>query len=183
MKSRPNKLDPFAGRLKEWAAEGKTLQQMREALRSDGCSCSLSSLSDYLARQRQAAQEQEMFGLIASGGRMNKELDAAFASNPAPGIERLIEISKSLVMSLQVQGMANPDNLRLANSMQQTVLNFLSGETRARIETRKLEQGERKLAILEAKAALGDSAKGVLEDTALNEEQRSARMRELFGMS
>ena len=183
MKARANKLDPFSGRIKEWAAEGKTLAAMREQLKADGCSCSLSSLSDYLARCRQEALEADLFAQIASGGRMNREMDAAFAANPAPEIERLIQVSKTLVMSLQVKGVADPKMLGLANAMQQTVLNYLSGRTRAEIETRKLEQGERKLAILEAKAALADSAKGVLEDTALNEEQRSARMRELFGMS
>jgi DNA-binding phage protein len=182
-KSRANKLDPFAERLREWSAEGKTLKQMQDALREDGCACSLSSLSDFLARARQASLEEAMFAQIASGGQMNRQLDVAFKENPAPDIERLIQVTKTLVMSLQVKGVADPRLLSLANSMQQTVLDYLSGKTKAEIEQRKLEQGERKLVILEAKAKLADQAKGVLEDRALSEEQRASRMRELFGMA
>jgi DNA-binding phage protein len=182
-KSRPNKLDPFAERLREWTAEGKTLKQMQDALREDGCACSLSSLSDFLARRRQASLEEAMFAQIASGGAMNRQLDSAFKENPAPDIERLIQVTKTLVMSLQVKGVADPRLLSLANAMQQTVLNYVSGRTKAELEARKLEQGERKLAILEAKAKQADAAKGLLEDGELSATQRESRMRELFGMA
>ena len=144
MKQRANKLDPFSGRIKEWAAEGKTLAAMREQLKADGCSCSLSSLSDYLARCRQELLEANLFAQIASGGRMNREMDAAYAANPAPEIERLIQVSKTLVMSLQVKGVGDTKMLGLANSMQQTVLNYLSGRTRAELEARKIELAESK---------------------------------------
>ena len=44
-------------------------------------------------------------------------------------------------------------------------------------------QDDRKLKLLESKAAKADAAEGILQDKALNEQERAARMRELFGMS
>jgi phosphoribosylanthranilate isomerase len=183
VKARPNKLDPFAARLDELEREGKTLAQMQAALLDDGCAVSLSGLSDFLSRRRQERAEQDMFALIASGGKMNRELDAAFKANPAPQVERLIDLSKTVIMSLQVHGQANPALLKLASSMQATVLSFVSGQTRFAVEQEKLRQGDRKIKLLEEKAKLADQARGVMGDTALSEEQRTSRMRELFGMS
>jgi hypothetical protein len=139
-----NKLDPFAERLVEWRAEGLTLAKMREQLALDGCVVGISSISDYCLRLEREAQEKELFATIATGGRMNRELDAAFAKDPAPEIEQLIRVSKTLIMSLQVQGVANPKLLALANSMQETVLTYLSGRTKAELEARKLELSESK---------------------------------------
>ena len=45
------------------------------------------------------------------------------------------------------------------------------------------EQEDRKIAVLERKAALLDQAKGVMEDKELTEAQRAARMREVFGIA
>src|SRR4051812_10024379 len=95
-----NKLDPFAERLDTWRAEGKTLAEMVKALSDDGCSASPSSISEYLSRRQQASMEREFFAQIATGGRMNKELDAAYKENPEPAIEQLIRMSKTLIMSL-----------------------------------------------------------------------------------
>jgi hypothetical protein len=144
MKQRPNKLDPFGERLDAWAAEGRTLAQMREELRKDGVTVAVSQIGEFLARRRQAALEERLFGMISNGARMNSELDRAYEAAPAPEVERLIQVTKTLIMSLQVEGAANPDFLKLANSMQQTVLNYLTGVNRARIEERKLELQESK---------------------------------------
>lgn len=173
MKARANKLDPFAERLREWAAEGKTLQQIQAELLKDGCTSSISSIGDYLSRLRQEDLESKLFATIATGGRMNRELDAAFASNPEPDVERLIQVSKTLIMSLQVQGVANPKMLALANAMQQTVLSYLSAKTKAALEARKLELSESKYRdlvaekkrVIEAELAKAKRKGGISKDT------------------
>lgn len=178
-KNRPNKLDPFAARLDEWVAEGKTLSQMQQGLAADGCVSSLSSLSEYLSRRRSAALERELFERIASGGRMNQELDTAYRENPAPDIERLIQVSKTLIMTLQVQGAANPKLLTLANNMQQTVLTYLSGRTKAELESAKLKLGERKIVLLEEAAERARRTEEVL-DANVSAEEQAKRIREIF---
>lgn len=173
MKQRANKLDPFKERLREWEAAGKTLMQMQTELQADGCRCALSSIGDYLARMRQEDMERSLFAMIATGGRMNRELDAAFEKNPEPDVERLIQVTKTLIMSLQVQGTANPKMLGLANSMQMTVLSYLSGKTKAALEARKLELSESKYRDLvaekkraiEAELAKAKSTGGISKET------------------
>src|SRR5208282_3308710 len=122
MKARKSILDPFRDQLEAWDAEGLTLMDMQKKLAELSCGVSIGLLSGYLERRRSESLQSKLFTLIASGGRMNSELDAAFKANPEPDIEQLIRLTKTLVMSLQVQGQANPDLLSLANSMQQTVL-------------------------------------------------------------
>lgn len=187
MKARPNKLDPFAARIDEWEREGKTLAQMQVALVDDGCRVALSSLSEFLARKRQEQAEREMFSLIASGGKLNQELEAAFQANPAPEVERLIDLSKTLIMSLQVNGRANPKLLNLANSMQQTVLDYVSGKTRAALDGEKLKQGDRRLKVLEAKVGEARSEIAKLRDpkAELGEDERKAivaKVDEILGL-
>jgi hypothetical protein len=184
MKARPNKLDQFAARLDEWAAEGKTLAEIQAALKADGCVSSLSSLSDYLARRRSEQLEGKLFETIASGGRMNQELDAAYASNPAPDIEQLIRVSKTLIMSLQVQGAANPKMLALANSMQQTVLNYLSGRFKGELELKKLELAQERFQVECCEKFLAwfkdAKAKEIAESSLGNSEKIAALRQEYF---
>jgi hypothetical protein len=182
-KQKASKLDPYAESLRGLDKEGKTLAEMQEWLKAEGVTVSSGRLSEFLESLRQAEDEQRIFGLIASGGRMNSELDKAYEENPAPGIDRLITVTKSLVMSLQVKGAADPKLLSLANSMQQTVLNYTTGVTKAALEQQKLSIAERKLKLLETKAQQADQAKGILENKELSEEQKRLRMREVFGIS
>lgn len=179
MKPRESKLDRYAEQLAELEAEKKTLVEMQAWLKAEGCSVSLGRISSFLAAQRQERLHQELFGMIATGARMNKDLDVAFEQNPAPEIERLIQVSKTLIATLQVQGLANPDMLTLANAMQKTVLDYASGKTRAELEVRKLEQQERKIVLLEKKAAAFDQAKDVISSTMTPEEQRQ-RLKEIL---
>lgn len=187
MKARPNKLDRFAEQFPEWVAEGKTLAQIQEQLKLDGCVASLSSISEYLSRLHQKELEEKLFATIATGGRMNKELSQAFERNPAPDVARLIEVTKTLVLSLQVHGVAEPKLLALANSMQQTVLNYLSGLTKAEIEKEKLAQGARRLAVLESNVSKAKAELQKLRDpkAELGEEDRKAivdKVDEILGL-
>jgi len=163
-KQKASKLDPFAETIRGMDKEGKTLAEMQEWLKEEGVSVAASTLSVFLESLRQAESEQALFGLIASGGRMNKELDKAYEENPAPGIDRLIAVTKSLVMSLQVKGAADPKLLNLANSMQQTVLAYTMGQAKAALEQQKLSIADRRTKLMERKAEAYDRAQAALSE-------------------
>ena len=146
MKDKKSKLDPFAETLVQMEAEKKTGREMLAWLKEEGCVCSPSTLSEFLSGLRDKRLENLLFNTIASGARMNKELDLAYGRNPEPAIEQLIRVTKSLVISLQVKGAADPKLLNLANSMQQTVLMFLSGQTKAAHKEREVTLAENKAA-------------------------------------
>jgi hypothetical protein len=181
MKARKSKLDPFAELLDDLELKGENLASMAATLAQRGCTVSLARLSDFLSSRRDGRREAQLFNLVLSGGRMNAELDAAFARNPAPSIEQLIKVTKTLIGSLQVQGVANPEMLSLANSMQATVLNFVSGQTRAEIEKQKLEISREKLDLLKRQAAQAEATESTLANAAMTDEQRAQRIKEIYG--
>ena len=163
-KQKPSKLDPFAESIRALDKEGKKLSEILAWLKDEGCEVSIGRLSEYLESLRQLESEHRIYTLIASGARMNQELDKAYQENPAPDIARLITITKSLVMSLQVKGAADPKLLGLANSMQQTVLNYTTGQTRAALEEKKLSIQDRRTKLLEKKAEAYDRAQAALNE-------------------
>ncbi len=180
-----NKLDPFRARLMEWVAEGKSQREMLGRLKEDGCSCSPSSLSNYLSLRRREDMEAAMLGNVASGREMLRKLDVAYRDNPEPAIAELIRVSKTLILSLQVEGTANPDLLRLSNSMQQTVLNYLSGERKVELEGRKLDLALDKFQFEAAKACLAvlPALKVISQDNGLSDGDKIDAIRlKLFGV-
>lgn len=180
MKPRQSKLDAYAEQLGEWELAGKTLKEMAGELHEQGCDVSLGRLSDYLSSARDAKREAKLFNLVASGGRMNKELDAAFAKNPAPEIAQLIRVVKTLVMSLQLQGETNPEMLDLGNSMLKTVLDFAKLETKR--EEVKLAVDKHQFDATRAAMAKLPELKAIATNKDLSEDQKLEQARlALFG--
>lgn len=58
-----------------------------------------------------------------------------------------------------------------------------AGRAKVKFEERKISISDRRVTLLERKAAQADQAKGIMQDQQLSEDQRAARMRELFGIS
>ncbi len=174
-----NKLDPFAERLVAWRSEGRTISDMQKELLADGCKASQSSISEFLSARQRESDHEEFLRLVASGGEMNRKLDDAYSKNPDPEIGQLIRMGKTLVMTLQVEGAKDQKKLKMAKAWMDTILTFISGRTKAELEKQKLEQGERKLQLLEEKARKADAAEAVTGSN-LSAEQKAERMREIF---
>lgn len=171
-------MDPFAERLTEWFLGGKTLAEAQEQLKQDGCSVSLGRLSEWWEARQSSRREERLLKQIASGARQCKEIAAEFAENPAPEFDTLIRLHRVLILKLSTQGNTDPEMLELVNRMMKPVVQF------ARLQqlAAQIKLDERRVTLLEEKAKLADQAKGVMEDEAMSEEEKAARMRELFGM-
>lgn len=180
MKSKPSKLDAFAERLDEWfGIEKKTLSEVQEQLKLDGCVVSLSRLSDWWAARQSQLMQERLLAQISSGARQCKEVEKEFGNSPPPELETLIKLHRVLILKLSTAAVADPEILSMASQMMKPIIAFAKVQESA--ESRKLD--ERKLALMEAKAVQADKAKGVLENVDLSEDQKSARMRELFGIA
>ncbi len=177
-----SKLDRYAEQLSAMEAEGKTLAEMQAWLKAEACAISLSGLSRWLESARSARSQERFLTLVATGGRQCQELDAAFKKNPEPGIATLIKMFQVIILKLNIEGSANPENLKLADQLSRTALEFINGQTRAEFKRVELDQAERKLKLSEQKAAQADQAKGILQSKDLSEEQKRQRMLELFGI-
>lgn len=179
MKARPSKLDRYAAQLAELDAEKKTLSDICEWLASEGCKSSPSQVSVYLERLRTQRRQDALLVQIASGARQTADVEKQFARNPAPALETITKLYRVLIMQLTTKSVDHPELIEVANGMTKTVMDFVSGQTKAELEKQKLAQSERKLVLLERKAAAFDQAKGVMESQLSPEEQRQ-RLKEIL---
>lgn len=170
-----SKLDPFKERIRDWQAEGKNQIEIRAALAQDGCSISAGRLSVFLSAEHEKDLQEKLFGLIATGGQMNRELDSAFEKNPAPDIERLIAVTKTLVMSLQIKGNADPSLLDIADRQLRTVLDFI--KERGKEEDRKLAREKFLIETDRFMETMLKKAQELLSDNSLTQADRIAAMR------
>jgi len=143
-KPQPSKLDPFAETLVSMELEGKTLKAMIKWLQQEGVTVSYSTLSEYLSALRDKRREKSLLAQITTGARQSKEVQSAFEQNPAPELETLIKLVRVLIMQLSTGGVDNPEMLQLADRMTNTVVMFLSGQTRAAQKEREVTLAELK---------------------------------------
>lgn len=179
MKGKPSKLDKFAERLDEWfGLEKRTLAEVRDLLATEGCVVSCSRLSDWW-QQREASRLQErLLGQITSGARQCKEVERAFAGNPAPELETIVKLHRVLAMQLATAGVADPALLEMAERSTRLVLEF------AKVEDKRsqLALSREKFEFDAAKAVLERAAelRAVAQDGGLGQDAKVDKIRQLL---
>jgi DNA-binding phage protein len=176
MKARQSKLDRFAEQLAELEAERKTLAEMQAWLKEEGCAVSLGRLSEFLDAQRSSRQQERLLAQIASGARQCQEVESALEKNSAPELDTLIKLHRVLILKLSTEGNVDAEQLELVNRMMREVIKFARLEQLA--QQNRIE--ERKLKLLEEKAAQLDKAKEVTESK-LTAEEKQLRMKQILG--
>lgn len=177
-----SKLDQFHEQLVTLESEGKTLLEMQKWLHEEGVAVAQSTISRFLESARSSAAQERILQLVVSGAQHCAEVDRAFSKNPAPELETLIKLFKVLIMKLTTQGAADLEQLRMADQLSRTAIEFISGQTKANFKRIELEQAERKLKIAEEKARQADAARQVTESK-LTPSEKEAEYRRIFGMS
>ena len=184
MKTRPSKLDPHAEKIREWELANRTLEQMAADLAALGCEVSLGRLSSYLARQRRERTLREsrtsLFGMIADGTKSNRELDKVFAENPAPELNRLVQVTKALVLDLKIQavqpdGTLDAQKIEIASSLFREITEVLKLDAKRKDQ----ELDERKIAVMEKKASAFDQVKAAVNQGGITPETLTKIEREL----
>lgn len=185
-KAKSSKLDPFASTLVNMELEKKTLVEMLAWLKEEGVTVGTGTLSDYLSALRSERRQMAVLKLIATGSQQHKEVKAAFAKNPAPHLEELIGLHRMLSFQLATQAVDNPELVKVADQLTRTVMEYVSAQTKAEIEKAKISQGERKLVLLEKKAAAFDQIKALRDVKAeMNDADRKAivaKVDEILGL-
>ena len=163
-KEQKSKLDPFAEGLDEWLGILKmTLAEAQAELAKDGCHVSLSRLSSWWEARCSANLQEKLLAQIAAGASQCKDVEKTFADNPAPQMETIIKLHRVLIMQLSTQSQSNPALLQLADQLTRTALEFASGQTKAELEKQKIALANRRVKLLEQKAAAYDRAQRALE--------------------
>lgn len=178
MKQRKSKLDERAEDLDSWfEGEKLTLDQARAKLAEFGISVSRSRLGTWWESRQAAKMQQVILDRISSGAQSAQQIAKAFDRAPAPEVEALIRLHRFIVHQLAVNGMAEPKLLATASAMMRPVMEWARLEDRAK--DRALD--ERRVALLEKKAAQADETKAVVESD-LDPEEKMRRIRQTFGL-
>lgn len=178
-KQRASKLDQYAEQLTGWfEADKLTLQQAQEKLAAAGCAVSVSRLGAWWGRQQEQRLQDQILQRIASGSDTCTQIEREFTRHPAPEMETLLKVLRVMIMNLSLHGQAQPELLQLAGNLLKPVMEHLKIQERGK--DRELE--ERRVKLLENKAAQADQAREVTESN-LTPEQKMEQYRAIFGMS
>jgi arginine repressor len=169
-----SKLDRYAETLVEMERDKKTLKEMQAWLVAEGVNVVQSTIGRFLESLRSARSQAEVLQLVVTGSQHCKEIDAALGKNPAPELATLINLFKVLIMQLTSKGVADPEMLKLADQLSRTVIESISGQTKAAFKEREIRLAEQKQA--ETKK---DEATKALE-YCLEEAKQSPAVQELF---
>ena len=184
-KEQESKLDAFVERLDQWfGVEKKTLAWVQKQLHLDGCDVSTGRLSEWWSERQSVLAARAMLAQIATGAKQSKEIEAAFAKNPAPELETLIKLQRVIVLQLSTQGAANPDMVKLADQLTNTVISFVSGRTKAEFKERELRLAEDKFQLEFCEKildqALRDKAAAIASSNLSNADKIAAMRKEAF---
>ena len=140
--------------------------------------CGLQVSITALHRWYHKGDEELVLGCIASGAALNRKLDAAYQENPAPEIERLMELNKTLIMQLSVHGAANPALLEIAVTLQRSVLDWVKVEQKRA----ELKLSREKFEFDAAKACLAKlpDLKAVSDQPKLSPDEKAAAIRQIL---
>lgn len=189
MKTRESKLDPHAEKLIAWftpkpeGGEGLTLAQARSRLSELDCAVSVNALSSWWQRYQQKQMQERLLGDITNGGRFNRELEKSLGKNPPPELVVLIKLIQTLIAQLAVSGGLDLNTLKIVKSLTSLVLDFEKSKASHALKTKELDLTERRVKLLEEKAAQFDQAKAALGDGALTEDEKKERIRQIFGLA
>lgn len=137
-KKRESKFDQFAEKLDGWLAgkeeggEGLTLAQACSRLSEFSCVAKVSALSGWWQRRQDVIKERRLLGMITTGADLHKRVRTQFSKDAPPELQTLIDLHRVLVMQMSTQAATNPEMLKLADASLRTVLEFYSGQTKAR---------------------------------------------------
>lgn len=159
-----SKLTPYAPTLLDLKLAGKTLEELRAWLKGEGVTVALSTLADFVSQLLSQRERDQLLDRITSGASQVREVEERFKDNPAPELETVIKIYRVLILQLSTSGQTDPELLKLANRLTQTIMDFISGQTKARLEEQKLAIADRRTKLLEKKADAYDRAQAALTE-------------------
>ena len=109
-----------------------------------------------------------------------EQLKAEMARNPANSEEAIRAAGQRLFMA---EGIIEKDFKKFTGAAKMTTdaTKLQQAEKKIALLTKAGARDERKLAILEAKAALADAAEQVSKNGAMSAEEKQSRMKEIFG--
>lgn len=147
--------------------ENQSFKEVSAWLKDDGVSISATALHDWYSLHSwkvSAASAREVATQARDDAAASGDYDAA----------TLALVKERAYILARTKGASVKDLAMLAD--------IIGESAKLRMKQRDLDLAERRVALLEKKAAQADAAEGVTRDEALTPEQRQAKLREIFGL-
>ena len=140
-----------------------------------GMSSSLAALSSFYKRHcAPVIRERRQLSVVKA-----EALGDAMAADPVNWDDKIVERTKQLAFEFLTADQNDPEAV---SKLLDAVVKARKQEFTERIQTRRADVEERKLAILEAKAKQADEAAGVAANGTMTPEEKQARLKQIFGM-
>ena len=124
-KQKPSKLDPFVERLDQWfGVDKKTIAEVQEQLRLDGCEVSAGRLSQWWEARQSWHRQQRILAQITTSANQAKDVEKLFGDNPPPETETLIKLVRVLIMQYSTQTAADPAMAEIVFNMLKPVIKW-----------------------------------------------------------
>jgi hypothetical protein len=143
-KAKTSQLDRYADVLSAMEAEGKSYGDMVTWLAAEGCDVSVSTVCRFMGKLRDCRQQEKILERIADGAAQIKRVKSAFEKAPAPELETLMDMHKAIVHQLTTEAVDKPELLKLSDQLANTVIAFVTGQTKARQKERQLDLDQKK---------------------------------------
>lgn len=162
--------------LRDKLLAGDSYQACIEWLLVDcGVQSSLASLSAFYKRHcAPVIRERRQLSVIKA-----EALGDAMAADPVNWDEKIVDRTKQMAFEFLT---ADQNDMDAVGKLLDSVVKARKQEFTEKIQTRKQDVEERKLAILEAKAKQADEAAGVANNGKLTDEQKAAELKRIFRM-
>ena len=180
MKEHKSKLDPYAKHLDEWFSPPLklTLEQAAARLASEyDLSVSRARLSEWWEARCNQKLQTSLLNQIATGSRACQAVEREFGKNPAPELETLIKLHRVLILNLATRSELDPSLLDTVSTLMKSAMEW--AKLQEKQQSRQLD--ERRLVMLETKAAQSDAAEQVATGNYTPEETRD-RIKQIFGI-
>jgi hypothetical protein len=138
-----------------------------------------------LARWRSGLAQERMLEKIASSAKAANSVVEKFQENPSNTYAALLQMIGQAAFDAHLNGKSDLDLSTLKDLAELTSVGLKARHDNATIEMkeRDLALKERRVKLLEEKAAQADQAAETVSDKKLSPEEKQQRLRQIFGMS
>jgi hypothetical protein len=143
---KPSILTPHAQTLLDMRLAGRKIKDLQKWLKKEGIVVGHSTVADFVSQLLSKRERDLILDRITSGASQVREMEERFKDNPAPELESVIKLYRVLILQLSTSGQTDPELLKLADQLTNTVAQIVSAQTKARFKEREVTLAEQKAA-------------------------------------
>jgi hypothetical protein len=129
----------------------KTIVEMKDSgkkhldivrwLRANGVKCLSNDVIQFF---KERSRQQKLLNNIGDSSVLCKAVKNKFGENPAPDLQTLMDLHRTLIFQIYTQKEVSPESIKLADQMTRNAVSFAHGVARIKLMKRRLKLAENK---------------------------------------